>query len=225
MGGRGGASGFDTGTSTGADRKSGAKFYDRTAQFEGMTLHEFENAIRDKKTEYIGLFDKEGKLIVAGTSGQKGSVAVPTGHPEFSKTVTLTHNHPSAHGRGIGGTFSEADVINHAWLQVKGAAPSLQQTRAVASGKGENTYIMRNGAKANVNHLLQTAQLIDKSNTMSKTGNKVLDAVKATVALKYGKTLSSVEQNMVYLGALKRIWKDRASKSGFDYIEVKKSRW
>lgn len=226
MGGRGSASGFGSGTSTGSGPAgAGGKFYDRTAQFAGMSLHEFENAIRDRKTEYIGLFDAQGNLIVAGTSGRDGSVAIPTGHPEFSKAVTLTHNHPSAGSRGIGGTFSEADVINHAWLQMAGAAPSLGQTRAVASGKGENTYIIRNGANADVAKLHTIAHQIKAQGIMQKTGDKVLDEVKSAVALKYGKNLSFKEENMIWLGGMKRVWKDNAVKAGFDYVEVKKARW
>lgn len=225
MGGRGSASGFGSGASTGAGPAgAGGVFYDRTSKFAGMSLHEFENAIRDRKTEYIGLFDAEGNLIVAGTSGRKGSVAIPTGHPGFSKAVTLTHNHPSTDGRGIGGTFSEADVINHAWLQMTDRA-QLRQTRAVANGKGENTYIIRNGANANAAKLHKIAHNIRSSGTMSKTGQSVLDAVTNIVALKHGKSLSPIEQNAIYLGGMKRVWKNETGNAGFDYIEIKKARW
>lgn len=224
MGGRGSASGFGSSASTGAGPGTGGVFYDYTAKFAGMSLHEFENAIRDRKDEYIGLFDANGELIVAGTSGKHGSVAIPTGHPDFGKAVTLTHNHPIDSDRGIGGTFSEADVINHAWLQMSGKA-QLQQTRAVAGGKGENTYIINNGVNADAKKLHSIAHGIMTNDVMSATGIKVLDAVKNVVALKYGKTLSIPEQNAIYLGSMKRVWKENANKAGFDYVEVKKSRW
>lgn len=226
MGGRGAASGFGSGASTGSGpRGAGGTFYDRTDKFKGMKLHEFENAIRDRKTEYIGLFDANGDLIVAGTSGRNGSVAIPTGHPEFSKAVTLTHNHPSDGGRGIGGTFSEADVANHAFLQMANHAPNLKQTRAVASGKGENTYIIQNGANADTRALYQMATRFKINNTLRKQGTKTLDAVRSVVALKYGKKLSSDEESSIWLGGIKRVWKDNTAKVGFDYIEVKKPRW
>lgn len=223
MGGRGASSGFGSGVTTGT-RGSGGQFYDRTGQYSGMTLHEFENAIRDKSTEYIGLFDAKGQLIVAGTSGQTGAVAVPTEHPRFGEAVILTHNHPSDGTRGIGGTFSEADVKNHAWLALQGKA-ALQQTRAVASGKGENTYILRNRSDASPMNLLVTARGIENTGKMAKTGKSVVTKVEDAVYKKYGRHLSDTAHNSVYLGGMKRVWKDETGKAGYDYVEVKKARW
>lgn len=81
FGGRGADSGYSGDASTGGDGRKVSRFYDKTDKYKGMTMHEFENAIRDKKTEFIGIYDKNGKLIVAGTSGNKGSVAVPSNAP------------------------------------------------------------------------------------------------------------------------------------------------
>lgn len=55
MGGRGASSG--TGANLGGSGKP-LPFYDRTAKFAGMSLHEFENAIRDKKMSISGFLIK-----------------------------------------------------------------------------------------------------------------------------------------------------------------------
>ena len=99
-------SGWGKGINTGEGSRATA-FYDKTKRFANMSIHEFENAIREKSVEYVGLFDKDGKLVVAGTSNNKGAVAIPTMHPDFEKAVTLTHNHPNGDKRVIGGLFPQ----------------------------------------------------------------------------------------------------------------------
>ena len=135
FGGRGANSGYGQGTSTGGEGSRVSAFYDKTKKYQGMSIHQFENAVRDKSVEYIALYDKDGKLIVAGTSNNKGAVVIPTGHPNFKDAVTLTHNHPYKGRRIIGGSFSGADVQNHLRFGFKG------ETRAVSNGPNENTYI------------------------------------------------------------------------------------
>ena len=110
FGGRGANSGYGQGISTGGDGSRVSAFYDKTKKYQGMTIHQFENAVRDKSVEYIGLYDKDGKLIVAGTSNNKGAVAIPTGHPNFKDAVTLTHNHPYKGRRIIGHNHTEATM-------------------------------------------------------------------------------------------------------------------
>ena len=163
-----------------------------------MTIHQFENAVRDKSVEYIGLYDKDGKIIVAGTSNNIGAVAIPTGHPRFKDAVTLTHNHPYQGGRIIGGSFSGADVQNHLRFGFKG------ETRAVSNGPNENTYIFR--AKKGVNQ--NTTKMTSIANKMDSrykaTAQKTLDAVRKDLSSR-GKSLNGMD-NQVYIGTAKKTW-------------------
>lgn len=218
FGGRGADSGYGGGTSTSGKKTGGSRFYDKTSKFKGMDLHEFENAIRDKKTEYIGIFDKDGNLIIAGTSGNKGSVAIPSNHPDFSKIHSLTHNHPYSDGRIIGGSFSEADVQNHLRLNIPG------ETRAVTNGPNENTYIFRakKGTKQNVNGMVVTASKVGRD--YKSQAQKALDKVNKKLR-KQGKSLNG-KTNQVYIGTAKRLWKNaNVDRYGYEYIEVRKKHW
>lgn len=211
-------SGWGKGDNTGDEGSRVRAFYDKTEKFANMSMHEFENAIRDKSVEYVGLFDANGKLIVAGTSNNKGAVAIPTGHPDFKKAVTLTHNHPNGGGRVIGGSFSPADVKNHIRLGFAG------ESRAVANGQNENTYIFRNkkGAKQNSRKMIAAADKVEKE--YGTRAQKSVDSVRRKLAAK-GKTLNG-KDNQVYIGTAKRMWKDSGvEKYGYEYIEVKKKRW
>lgn len=218
FGGRGADSGYGGGTSTSGGRRGGGRFYDRTDKYKGMDLHTFENAIRDKSTEYIGIFDKDGNLVIAGTSGNKGSVAIPSNHPEFSKIHNLTHNHPYGDGRVIGGSFSEADVQNHLRLNIQG------ETRAVTNGPNENTYIFRAkaGTKQNVNGMIKAASKVGRD--YKAKAQKTLDEVNKKLQ-KQGKSLNG-KTNQVYIGTAKRLWKNaNVDKYGYEYIDVTKKRW
>lgn len=210
-------SGWGKGINTGEGSRATA-FYDKTKRFANMSIHEFENAIREKSVEYVGLFDKDGKLVVAGTSNNKGSVAIPTMHPDFEKVVTLTHNHPNGDKRVIGGSFSPADVGNHIRLGLSG------ETRAVASGPNENTYIFRakKGARQNSAKMLTAVDKVKKE--YKSRAQKSVDSVRRKLATK-GKTLNG-KDNQVYIGTAKRMWKDSGmEKFGYEYVEVKKKRW
>lgn len=193
------------------------RFFDMTRNFTGMSLHEFENAIRGKSSEYLGGFDKDGNLIVAGTSGEKGSVVIPTGHPEFSKITTITHNHPSDANRPLGGTFSEADV------QILGRYSQLNSMRAVANGKGEHSYIMnKSGRKtANSDGLRVSAQNAELSGKLDRMGNANVARVQQNV----GRPLTNAEINRAYIGGMKKAWTDIAKQNGYDYIPLKKAPW
>lgn len=212
MGGRGAKTDYGT-------MPTGAQFYDLTDKYKGMPLHEFENKIRDRKHEYIGLADEQGNIIIAGTSYKKGQVAIPQNHPDFNKSRTLTHNHPYREDRPIGATFSDSDIMNHAIL-----SNVLTQTRAVSGGKNENTYILKAGkGKTNPEGLYKYASNVrDKKDKIAN--NAVLKARKKFA--KQGKTLTRGQVNQIGLGSMKRVWKgDNVKKYGFDYIEVKKARW
>ncbi len=222
-GGRGASSSHGGGTNTGGGGRGPTKFYDKTKKYQGMSKHEFENAIRDKTVEYIGVFNDKGELLVAGTSYNPHAVVVPTNHPRWNEVTDLTHNHPykpkDEPHRTIGATFSTADVENHIRLGLKG------ETRAVSNGPNENTYIFRAkaGAKQNSNAFLKHSA---KSETAwHKTSSKKVKEVEERLA-KQGKTLSPSQRKQIVYGTAKHSWKAKAvEKSGYEYIEVKKARW
>lgn len=218
FGGRGANSGYAGGRSTGGGSRGVSRFYDKTKEFKGMSIHEFENAIRDKKTEYIGIFDKDGNLIVAGTSNNKGSVAIPSNAPGFKNGYTLTHNHPYDGGRIIGGSFSEADVQNHLALRFKG------ETRAVTNGPNENTYIFRAKRGVKQNSVKMSTAAAKVGSQYPSEAKKTLTRVKNRLA-KQGKSLNG-KDNQVYIGTAKRLWKKaNVERYGYEYINVTKKRW
>lgn len=213
MGGRGAASGIGKSSKTGGPMK----VYDETQRYKGYSIHQWENATRDKKVEHVALFNKDGNLIFAGTSHNKNSVAIPTGMINMSDVDTLTHNHPYNANRPIGGTFSEADVINSTLY-------GIRQTRAVSNGVKENTYILRATSGANTAGMHDEAHKIQSNNTMQNTGEKAYKKVKNRLA-KQGKQISLSMANQVAIGSMKQVWKDSASKYGYEYIEVKEKHW
>ena len=224
MGGRGSSSGAGGGSGSGSKKFSGANaqgqarvFYDKTQEFAGMSMHEFENAIRSRSHEYIGGFDADGKLIVAGTSRNNGSVVVPTGHPEFGKITTLTHNHPSDSKRPLGGTLSEADV------KILGRYGNLNSMRAVASGRGEHSYIMQqsSGKIANRAGLMSAATSAERSGQLASMGQTAVAKFQKSV----GRPLTEAETNRAYIGGMKNAWNTVARQNGFDYIRLKKAPW
>lgn len=194
-------------------------FYDLTDVYGGMKLRDFEKTIKDKKQEYIGLADKNGNIIIAGTSGLEGEVVVPTSHPEFKNVKGITHNHPNEGNRMIGGTFSGADVINTVAL-------NLDYTRAVAKGQNENTYIIRKkaGAKQDQARMHSYATRAGARKNVEKIYNSAVNKVNSKLASQGKPKLSPRKESQVGLGALKRRWKnDIVSKYGYEYIENKKS--
>lgn len=221
-GGRGASSSYGGDKNTGGTGRR-MKFYDKTSKYQGMTKHEFENAIRDKTVEYIGVFNDKGELLVAGTSYSPNAVGVPTNHPRWNEVHDLTHNHPykpaNEPNRTIGATFSTADVENHITLGIKG------ETRAVSNGPNENTYIFRAkaGAKQNKNAFLKHSQ--KSEGVWNRDSAKKVKEVEKRLS-KQGKTLSPSQRNQIVYGTAKHSWKSKAvERSGYEYIEVKKSHW
>jgi len=219
MGGRGQATKYGQGNMSGDKRN--LTFYDHTDKYKGMPLHEFENKIRDRKHEWIGLTDENGNIVIAGTSHNSGSVAIPKNHPDFNKARTLTHNHPYDSERPIGATFSSADIKVHATFN-----NLFTQTRAVSGGKNENTYIIKSksGAKQSPQKLYKYAQ----SMTQSKL-NTIMDKSISKAKKKFdakGKKMTTAQMNQIGLGSIKKVWKnEKINMFGYDYIEVKKARW
>lgn len=221
-GGRGASSSYGGDKNTSGDNRP-VKFYDKTKRFQGMTKHEFENAIRDKTVEYIGVFNDKGELIVAGTSNNPHKVAIPNNHPRWNEVHDLTHNHPYKPAdephRTIGATFSTADVKNHIGLGLKG------ETRAVSNGPNENTYIFR--AKAGVKQDEQA--FLDHASKAESAWRQRADSTEAAVKKRLaaqGKTLTPGQRKQVRYGVFKKAWQaDAVTKAGYEYIEVKKSHW
>ena len=213
MGGRGAWSGHGASTGGGS---GGASYKDVTKQFQGMDLHKFENTIRDRKTEYVGIFDEKGKLIKATTSGSSDHAGIPE---EAAGAAVLTHNHPYQGGRMIGGTFSEADVINHIQL-------GIGTTRAVTNGPNENTYILATKAGSNPRTLYSAAVMSRDNGKMEKIGTDAFTRVSADMKKK-GYTDAQVQSKLgqIYIGSMKNFWKTEAANAKYDYIEVKKARW
>ena len=216
FGSRGADSGYGGGDSTSDTGRNVSRFYDRTDRYRGMSIHEFENAIRDKKTEYIGIFDKDGNLIVAGTSGNKGSVAIPSYAPGFKDAYTMTHNHPYSNGRVIGGSFSGADIQVNTRFK-------FGESRAVTNGPNEHTYIFRNkGGSQDRKRMSDIAHRFDSR--YKRDAAKRVDKVTKELAKK-GKSLGN-KSNQVYIGTAKRMWKNaHVERYGYEYIEVRKARW
>lgn len=221
-GGRGASSSYGGDKNTGGNGRP-MKFYDKTKKYQGMTKHEFENAIRDKSVEYIGVFNDKGELLVAGTSYSPNAVGIPTNHPRWNEVHDLTHNHPykpaNEPHRTIGATFSTADVENHIGLGIKG------ETRAVSNGPNENTYIFRAkaGAKQNKSAFLKHSQ--KSEGVWNRDAAKKVKEVEKRLA-KQGKTLSDSQRNQIVYGTAKHSWKSKAvERAGFEYIEVKKAYW
>lgn len=110
FGGRGASSGKSS-LKTGNNDGKELKYYNKTSLFKGKTLVEAERMIRNRKNEYAIIYDKNGNVLGAYTSYNHGAVSFP---PEVARNANiLTHNHPSDSTRGIGGPFSEADLMNH----------------------------------------------------------------------------------------------------------------
>lgn len=205
-GGRGADSGYGkSGFNTGGTGRA-TFFKDFSDKYKGMHYLDYEKEIAGKKSEYIGLYGEDGKIIIAGTSYNPSSVAIPTDHPDFKKVTRLTHNHPADSHRVLGGSFSRADVINNSAL-------NLNSTRAVAN---EKTYIIQKSKtfkKSDANRMMRLASTSDSK--WNEGANKLLSKVN-----KNG-TLSHKSVQTISLGYGTRIWKNLTKNSGYDYIEKK----
>ena len=185
-------------------------FYDKTDIYKGMSVQDFEKRVGKFKSEYIGLYDDNGKILIAGTSGDPGAVAIPTTHPEFSKVNSMTHTHPSGGMRMLGGSFSGADAQNMALLKFK-------NLRAYAK---EKTYLLRAkpGAKQNSERLFKIATLSDSK--WNKNANARISKIKSSLGKK-GKSMSYATENKIYLGYGTRLWKKSLNNTGYEYVEIK----
>ncbi len=204
-GGRGADSGYSKeGINTKGNNKP-MPFYDKTDKYKGMNYLEFEEKIRSKNVEYVGLYDENGKIVVAGTSYNSGAVGIPTSHPDFNKVTRLTHNHPADERRVLGGSFSGADVINNSTL-------NLNSTRAVAKEKTYTIQKSKSFKESDRNKMIKRARTSDKK--WDDGANKLLSKVNKA-------NLTHENIQTIRYGYGTRVWKNLTKNSGYDYIERK----
>ena len=151
------------------------------------------------------MYDENGKIVIAGTSYNKGAVALPTTHPDFNKITRLTHNHPADERRVLGGSFSSADVVNNTTL-------NLKSTRAVAKEKTYTIQKSKTFKDSDRNKMIKRAL---KSDSLWDNGaNKLLSKINKS-------NLTHENIQTIKLGYGTRVWKNLTKNSGYDYIEKK----
>ena len=203
-GGRGADSGYGKeGINTASNNKA-MPFYDKTDKYRGMHYLDFEEKIRGKNVEYVGLYDETGKIVVAGTSYNSEAVGIPTSHPDFNKATRLTHNHPADATRLLGGSFSSADVVNNSLL-------NMNSIRAVAK---EKTYTIQKSKTFKESDRRRMSIKALKSDTIWDKARKLLSKVN-------NGSLTHKNIQTIKLGYGTRVWKNLTKNSGYDYIEKK----
>lgn len=212
MGGRGAGwrgSGYDA-----SGNKKFGTFYPKK-KYTGMNYRDFERSVKNEKFEYLGLIDKDGKVVLAGTSYKNDSVLLPLSRPEMKNAVGMTHNHPSGGDRMIGATLSGADVMYMSIL-------NFDYVRATASGPNENIYMLRKmpGKRHQRNRLIEYATKADHEmeRMRSSIGKEIVKKQRQR-----GKRITERQRSQIELGILKRYWKrDEIKRFGFEYIEIKR---
>lgn len=209
MGGRGSYSATRRGTGD-VRTMSGGKGQRRArpmdvSKFQGMTLQQIEDRIRNLSHEELFVIDKDGTVLSA-YKGNSNSVAFL--HSELLRDgVTVTHGHPKG-AEGYGATFSTQDVLNM-------AASNWAEHRAAASGRNELNYIIRRNSE---NTSQKSKELYDRI----KNDEPVLKAEMKIEANKAGRTnLSVSRKRQIYTGVLDRYYSEVLPKYGFDYITRK----
>lgn len=173
-------------------------------KFQGMTLQEIENRIRNLGHEELFVVDKDGSILAA-YKGNANSVAFY--RPELLRDgVTVTHGHPSG-AEGYGATFSIQDVINM-------ATSNWAEHRVAASGKNELNYIIRRNASNTEKKSSQLYERIQKDKT-------ILQSKMQREQIRAGKNISASAKRQMYTGVLDRYWKEILPQYGFDYVTRK----
>ncbi len=208
MGGRGSYSATRKGTgnvktSSGRTGQRVARPMD-VSKFQGMTLQEIEDRIRNLDHEELFVIGRDG-TVLAAYKGNSNSVAFSRSEL-FRNGATVTHGHPKA-TEGYGATFSPQDVLNM-------AASNWAEHRAAASGKNEMNYIIRRNSS---NTQKKSAELYSK--VQGDTAR--LMAEMSAEASKAGKNLSTASRRQIYTGVLDRYWSKTLPKYGFDYVTRK----
>ena len=170
-------------------------------QFQGMTLQEIEDRIRNLEHEELFVIDKDG-TILAAYEGNEHSVAFY--HSELMREgVTVTHGHPKGE-EGYGATFSLQDVMNM-------AASNWAEHRAGASGKNELNYIIRRNSS-------NTDAKSEALYTKIRRDSASINADIQSALNKAGKNLSATSKRQIYTGVLDRYYTKVLPQYGFDYV-------
>ena len=212
FGGRGANSSYGKeGVNTGGNEKP-LPFYDRTELYRGMSRQEYERRIRNRKVEWIGLYNENDEIVVAGTSNNKGAVAIPTTHPDYKKATRMTHNHPAdMKNRYVGGSFSEADVL-------VATSRGMNSVRAVAPENKDYQFARVRNTKTGTSRLYKNAIKVNNTNAYGKAGSKAVSKIKAKFT-RQGKTMSQKVYDQVYFGVGKQIWQQASKGTGWEYSE------
>ena len=211
-GGRGANSSYGKeGVNTGGNEKP-LPFYDRTELYRGMSRTEYERRIRNRKVEWIGMYDENDNILIAGTSNNKGAVAVPTTHPDFKKATRMTHKHPAdMKTRYVGGPLSEPDVM-------VATSKGFNSVRAVSPENKDYQFARVRETKTGTSRLYKNAVKIASTNAYSKAGNQAVKKVNAKLKSQ-GKNMSQKVYDQVYLGVGKHIWQNAQKSTGWEYSE------
>ena len=175
------------------------------SRFQGMTLQQIEDHIRNLDHEELFVIGKDGSIIAAYKGIEKN---VAFYRSELLRDgVTVTHGHPKA-AEGYGATFSAQDVLNM-------AASNWSEHRAAASGKNEMNYIIRrNSSNTEAKSRALYKKVLEDMPTLDATMNEMADKV--------GKNVSAASKRQIYTGILDRYWSETLPKYGFDYVTRKK---
>ena len=175
------------------------KFYDGTKTDTEITVRAWEDKHNDLTHEQLLMVNQDG-YAVAYFDGDKQSVAFQIPKGVNPKDITLTHVHPAAYDRTIGGGFSDADIENHIAFKFK-------ETRATSV---EGNYSFRTTSESDPKGFLKA--LKTRKQTVMQSYNDALQSIN-----KQGVSLSSKEETDLYL-RISDIWyQHTASKFGYEY--------
>lgn len=181
-----------------------------TEKFQGMSLQQIEERIRNLSHEELFAIDSDGNVIAA-YRGNRNSVAFPSSLAKV-EGATVTHGHPKGLAN-FGGTFSFADVYNM-------AESKWAEHRATASGQGEMNYIIRRTSKSDGSGLVERVKSDEGSVTQrfSSTYRNVYDS-----ARNRGKSNEAAlhEARQKAVGSINAYWKEILPKYGFEYVTRK----
>lgn len=181
------------------------------SKFDGYTLEQVENRLRNLKHEELFVFDENGKIIAA-YKGNASSVEFPSSIQNV-KGATVTHGHPKGAAE-FGGTFSYADMKNMLDSQWK-------EHRATAAGQGEMNYILRKGKNANAKgfyNRLDADYPKMKASISKKYSDVYAREKKKGTSVKQAEHIARQEA----VGTLNAYYKKTASEYGYEYVNRKK---
>lgn len=167
------------------------------------TIDAWEKRHTNDKIEHLLMVDQNG-FATAYYSGDKGSVGFVHPTREEAARLVVTHSHPSAgNDRNNGGTFSDADIINH--IDV-----GFAETRARAK---EGTYVFRATENANPDGMKASLKRVRAESTYSTATQFVMEGA----AKKY---TSKSERMDVYLTERHKALQKAAKENGYYYALI-----